>query len=124
MGLCPEKGFYCTHCSNYFTFVLREAIKIVLRPEELSIQVAKGKTPWVQLGCSEGCSSTEDPASLQSFFLRLDSLPRVGKTCRLLLEGTCMAFPLPGWKWNFLVSAYSLPRSSPTPGSRLAGEIL
>lgn len=52
--------------------------QIVLRPKELSGQVAKGKTPWGQLG--RDSSSTGDPASLQSLFLRLHSLAEAGKT--------------------------------------------
>lgn len=54
--------------------------QIVLRPKELSGQVAKGKTPWGQLGRDGEGSSTGDPASLQSLFLRLHSLAEAGKT--------------------------------------------
>ena len=91
MGVRPEKGFYCTHCSNFLIFVSHEAIQIGLRPKELSVQVGESKIPWVQLGRNGERSSTEDLASLQSLFLRLDSLLGAGKTCRLLLEDACMA---------------------------------
>jgi len=96
VGVRPEKGFCCTHFSNFLIFVLHEATQIVLSPKELSVQVAESKTQWIQLGHNGERSSTADPASLRSVFLRLVSLPGAGKTCRLLVEDACMAFPLLG----------------------------